>query len=419
MSGPAEVDRPEAGEERPDEQARDAAAGGAIDGSAAEPPKVGVGATTAADEAALEEFAEEALTPDPERFGEPGRPISRGHPFYLGFVGAAGVLLAWGLVQVIIRLSQVLTLVAVALFLAMGLDPLVRALQRRGLRRRWAVALVFLGVIAVFVAFFAAVAPPVVSQAAELAQAAPDQVQALLRSSLVRRLNDQYDIVTKLSDELQKRLSSGETVASLFGGVLGAGKALISGFLSAVTVLVLTLYFLTSLRTITEACYRLVPASRRERVRLLGDEIIHRIGGYVGGQITVASINAVCTFILLKILGLPYAVVLAIVVGILGLIPLIGATLGALIVVLVALFTSWQYAVIVAVYYLIYQHVENYVIAPRVMARTVAVPGAVALIAALAGGALLGIIGALVAIPIAAGVLLIVKEVLVPRQERL
>jgi len=365
------------------------------------------------------ELAAQGMRPDHDRFGLPGRPMSRGNPLYVGFVGGIGVLLAWGLLQVLSRLSQVITLIVIALFLAMGLDPLVRALQRRGLKRSWAVAVVFLAVVAVFIAFFAAVVPPVVSQASALAKAAPDQVQALLRSSLVRRLDSQYGILTKFSEELQKRLSSGETVASLFGGVLGAGKAVLSGFFSAFTVLILTLYFLTSLHTITEACYRLVPSSRRGRVRLLGDEIIRRIGGYVAGQITVASINAFCTFILLKILGLPYGVVLAIVVGLLGLIPLVGATLGAIIVITVALFSSWQDAVIVAIYYVIYQQVENYVIAPRVFARTVAVPGAVALIAALAGATLLGIVGALIAIPIAAGVLLIVKEVLLPRQERL
>lgn len=204
----------------------------------------------------------------------------------------------------------------------------------------------------------------------------------------------------------------------VFGGVLGAGRAVLSGLASTFTVLILTLYFLASLNSIAEAGYRLVPRTRRDRVRKLGDEIIKRIGGYVAGQVAVATINAVCSFVLMTILGIPYAAVLAFVVGLLGLIPLVGATIGALLVVVVGLFQSPQIALIVAIYYVVYQQVENYLIAPRIMARTVSVPGAVALIAAFGGGALLGVLGALIAIPIAAAILLIIQEVLIPRQER-
>ena len=354
---------------------------------------------------------------DDDRFGTPGRPISRAHPFYLGFVGALGVLLAIGLSRVLLQLSQVLTLLVVALFLALGLDPVVRFLQRHGLSRTWSVSLVFFGVIVAFIGFVAAVVPPVVSQASDLAAQAPELLQSLLRSPLVRSLDDQYGIVTKASDELQSRLADGNVIAQLFGGVLGAGKAVVSGFFSAFTVLVLTLYFLASLRTITETCYRLVPATRRDRFRLLGDEIIRRFGGYVAGQISVATINGVATFILLTVLRLPYSLVLALTVAIFGLIPLVGATIGAVVVVLVALFQSWQLGLVVTVYYVIYQQLENYVISPRVMSRSVSVPGAVAMVSALAGATLLGVVGALLAIPVAAGILLIVNEVWMPRQE--
>ena len=360
---------------------------------------------------------DEPTDQDDDRFGTPGRPISRAHPFYLGFVGALGVLLAIGLSRVLLQLSQVLTLLVVALFLALGLDPVVRFLQRHGLSRTRSVSLVFLGVIVAFIGFVAAVVPPVVSQASDLAAQAPELLQSLLRSSLVRSLDAQYGIVTKASDELQSRLADGNLIAQLFGGVLGAGKAVVSGFFSAFTVLVLTLYFLASLRTITETCYRLVPATRRDRVRLLGDEIIRRFGGYVAGQISVATINGVATFVLLTVLRLPYSLVLALTVAIFGLIPLVGATIGAVVVVLVALFQSWQLGLVVTVYYVIYQQLENYVISPRVMSRSVSVPGAVAMIAALAGATLLGVVGALLAIPVAAGILLIVNEVWMPRQE--
>jgi predicted PurR-regulated permease PerM len=351
------------------------------------------------------------------RFGEPGPPVNRSGPLYIGFVGGIGALLAWNLLKLIADLSQVLTLVGVAAFLAIGLDPLVRALQNRGLRRGTAVGLVFLGVLAVFAGFIATIVPTVVTQAGELAHQLPDQIDSLRRSSLIHRLDVDYGVISNASAQLRAKLSNGDTVMQLFGGLLGAGKAVVSGFVSTVTVLVLTLYFLASLHTIAEAGYRLVPASRRPRVRSLGDEIIRRIGGYVAGQVAVATINGVLTFILLTILSVPYSIVLAISVAILGLIPLVGATLGAVIVVLVGLSQSWQTGVGIAVYYLIYQQVENYVIAPRIMARTVSVPGAVALIAALAGATLLGILGALIAIPIAAAILLLIQEVVVPRQD--
>jgi predicted PurR-regulated permease PerM len=314
------------------------------------------------------------------------------------------------------RLSQVFTLLLVSLFLALGLDPVVRFLQRRGLSRGWAIAVVFVVVIGVFAALVGLLLPPLASQATDLANNAPDYVQSLLRNKQVRDLDQHYHVVTKLQERVRSQLSDGKAVTSLFGGVLGAGKAALSGAFSAITVLVLTLYLTASLPTVKEACYRAVPATRRDRVRTLSEEITRRVGGYVIGQVAVASTNALFTYILLRILGLPYPEALAVVVGILGLVPMVGATLGAVVIVLVALFSSVTTAVVALVYYVVYQQVENYLIAPRIMRRTVAVPGAVTVVAALAGGALLGVVGALMAIPTAAGLLLIYQEVLVPRQ---
>jgi predicted PurR-regulated permease PerM len=351
-------------------------------------------------------------------FGRPGPPINRNNPFYIGFFFALGALIAYEVIRLIGSLSGMLTLVVTAAFLAIGLDPVVRFLQRRGLKRGLAVSVVFIGVLLVFAGIVAAVVPTVITQGSELTQQLPDTVNNLQRSRTVRKLDADYGVITNLSNQLRDRVSDGDTIMSLFGGVLGAGRAVLSGVTSTLTVLILTLYFLASLNKIAEAGYRLVPRSRRERVRSLGDEILRRIGGYVAGQILVASINAVCSFVFMTALGIPYALVLAVVVGILGLIPLVGATLGAIIVVLVALFQAWTTGVIVAIYYLVYQQIENYLIVPRIMSRTVAVPGAVALIAALAGGTLLGVLGALIAIPIAAALLLVVQEVVVPRQER-
>ena len=132
----------------------------------------------------------------------------------------------------------------------------------------------------------------------------------------------------------------------------------------------------------------------------------------------MATLNGIFSFIMMSIVGIPYAAVLAVSVGILGLIPMVGATLGAVLVVIVALFQSGTAALIVAVYYVVYQQIENYVVSPRIMQRTVSVPGAVTVVAALAGGTLLGVVGALMAIPVAAGLLLLYQEVLLPRQQQ-
>jgi predicted PurR-regulated permease PerM len=202
------------------------------------------------------------------------------------------------------------------------------------------------------------------------------------------------------------------------GGMLGAGLAVVSGIFSTVTVLVLTLYFLASMPSLKRAAYAAVPASRRPRVESLAEEIMRRVGSYAIGQVLVATINACCSYLMMKLVGIPYAAVLAVTVGALGLIPMVGATLGAIVVAVVALFVDPGKALIALVYFLIYQQVENYLVAPRMMQRTVSVPGAVTVVAALAGGTLAGVLGALLAIPTAAGLLLLYEEVLVPRQQQ-
>ncbi|MFI7589627.1 AI-2E family transporter [Spongisporangium articulatum] len=384
------------------------------DPDATEPDRVTQEAAEVAD-------AEEGASSGPETspdYGRAGRPVNRTSPFYIGFVGAIGAVLGYELLKLVGQISQVLTLVGIAAFLAVGLDPLVRWLQGRGLRRVWAVTIVFVVLIGFVAGFLAIVLPTIIEQATQLTTSLPATIDNLTRTDFIRQLNADYGVVDNASNQIRAKVSDGETLLDLFGGILGAGRAVLSGAFSTFTVLVLTLYFLASLNSIKEAGYSLVPASRRDRVRALGDEILRRIGGYVAGQVAVASINGFLTFILLTVLGVPYPAVLAITTAVLGLIPLVGATLGAIIVVLVGLFQSWQIGVGLIVYYVIYQQVENYLIAPRIMARTVSVPGSVALVAALIGSSLLGVLGALVAIPLAAGILLLIQEVLLPRQEQ-
>ncbi len=351
-------------------------------------------------------------------FGPAGNPLNRQSPFYVGFVGALGVLTAYAVTQAIGRLDTTITLLIVAFFLTLSLNPLVEGLVRRGLRRGWAVAIVFTGLLAVFTLVGAVVIPPVAEQGAELTTNAPSMLDGLLQNAWVQDVDHRYQLIQRFQDEINLRVADGNLWASIFGGVLGASRVIASSIFSVLTVLVLTLYFLASLPAVKQAAYAMVPASRRPRVISLAEEIMRRVGSYAIGQVTVAAINAFFAWIMMSLIGLRFAAVLAVAVGFLGLIPMVGATLGASIVAVVAFFDEPKKALIVIVYFIIYQQLENYAVMPRIMQRTVSVPGAVTVVAALAGGTLLGVLGALLAIPVAAGLLLIYEEVLVPRQRR-
>jgi predicted PurR-regulated permease PerM len=351
-------------------------------------------------------------------YGVVGRPLNRHSPFYIGFFGATGALLAVGLWQLVGRLTTTLTLLVVSLFLALALSPIVDSLVARGLRRAGSVAIVFSGLVAVFAVILAVVIPPVVVEGAELAQQAPGYVEELLDARWVRELDRSYDVIDKVREEMEARMTDEQFLQGVLGGILGAGRAVLNGAFQVFTVLVLTLYFLSSLPRVKQGAYAVVPSSRRARVQSLSEEIMRRVGSYATGQVAIATLNAVLSYVMMTIVGIPYAAVLAVTVGLLGLIPMIGATLGAVLVCIVAFFAEPNKALIAGIYYLVYQQIENYLVAPRIMQRTVSVPGPVTIVAALAGAALLGVLGALLAIPVAAGLLLLYDEVLVPRQNR-
>ena len=351
------------------------------------------------------------------RFGQLGQPVDRHSPFYIGFVGATGVLLAVGLWTTLGRLATTISLLLVAFFLALALDPLVERLAARRVPRPGAVTIVFSGLLVVLGAISWLVLPTAVTQGSSLATEIPDYVAGVLDAGWFRELDRSYDLVDRTQAELTDRLTDQQFVEGLLGGILGAGRAVVSGTFQVFTVLVLTLYLLVSLPRVKHATYALVPASRRPRVVSLSEEIMRRVGSYAGGQVAIATLNAVLSWVLMRILDVPYAAALSVLVGLLGLIPMVGATLGAALVTIVAFVDEPRNALVVVIYYVVYQQIENYVVAPRVMQHTVSVPGVVTVVAALAGGALLGVLGALLAIPVAAGLLLIYEEVLVPRQD--
>ncbi len=343
-----------------------------------------------------------------EPFGTPGDPISRRAPFFVGLMGGLGVLLALLLGLAIRAAGPVLVLVLVAMFLAVGLNPLVEWLILRGFRRKWSVLLVTIGVLLVATLVAVALVPVLQEQVAKIILNAPTWLDQLQRNRSIQRLDGKYDVIASL----QERLADQDLAQQAFGSLFAAGLAVLSALVNAFLIFVLTLYFLSALPNIKRACYSLAPVSRRTRVTYLGDEILRRVGGYVAGAFVVALCAGISSFIFLEIVGLgEFAVALALVVAMLDFIPLIGATIGAAIVSVIGFATSPTIGVVCVVFYICYQQIENYILYPRIMASSVDVPGVVTVVAVLIGGSLMGVVGAMLAIPMAAASLLLIREI--------
>jgi len=353
----------------------------------------------------------------PTDFGTQGNPIDRSHPFYFGFVAALGALVAIVLLRALASTSQIFVLIIVALFLATGLNPAVMAIQRRGLSRANSVAIIFVSVILFTGFFIAVVVPPVLSQGSALINNAPTLLSDLENNATIANLNEQFGVIDTLQAQLKEVTADGTLIISAFGGVIGVGKSVLSGAFSALTILILTLYFITSLPQMVELGVRFAPASRRERLSLLVNAIIARVGSFVGSQIAIAFMAAIFVFALSLALSLPSPIAIAMIVLVCGLIPLIGHFIGAAVVTIIALTQSVSIGVIAFVAYVVYVQVENYVVTPRIMKRTLALPGAVTIISALIGSSLLGLIGGLLAVPVAASIILILDEVVFPRAD--
>ena len=345
--------------------------------------------------------------------GTPGRPINKRSPFMIGMTAAFGVAVAYGVVEVFIRARSVLIIIGLAAFIAVGLDPVVGWLVRRRIPR-WAAVVIVVGcALGVAAAFLAAAIPPLASEATSLAHQIPHYMHDLQdRNSQLGRLNFKYHIQQRLS----KLVTGGGS--SLIGGVLGAGELVLSTASFIVVVLVLSIYFLAGLPRIKVFAYQLVPHSRRPRVILIGDKILAKVGGYVLGNFITSVIAGLGTYFWLLAFNIPYPVLLAMFVALLDLIPVIGSTIGGAVVTLVALTVSVPVAIATLGFYIGYRLAEDYLIVPRIMGRTVQLPAIVSLVAVLIGGVLLGIVGALVAIPVAAAVRLLLHEIAIRRLDR-
>ncbi len=409
------ADSSRAGDLPDEDSAGEDSAGGPRDSgsSAGHGPADGAPAAESPDHMQRAVEAAAAIAEETGGLGRLGRPMNRRSPFFVGMAAAAGVAVTYGLVELLIRARSVLVIIGLALFIAAGLDPAVNWLTRRRLPR-WAAVIVILLVVAAIVAgFVAAAVPPLTAQITALVHELPHYMNTLKdHNSELGKLNSRFQVQERLS----KLLSAKGT--ALVGGVLGAGALVLSAASSLLVVIVLVVYFLAAMPRIKLFLYRLAPQSRRSRVILIGDEIFVKVGGYMLGNFLTSLIAGVGTWAWLQIFDIPYPLLLGILVALLDLIPVIGSTVGGAIVSLVALTVSLPVAIATLAFYIAYRLAEDYLIVPRIMGRTVEVPAVVTVVAVLLGGALMGLIGALVAIPAAAALRLLLNEVTFRRLDR-
>ncbi|WP_426185471.1 AI-2E family transporter [Microbacterium sp. TWP3-1-2b2] len=333
-------------------------------------------------------------------------------------MGALGVLVALLIGAIVGQLATVLIYVGVALFLALGLDPIVVFLEKR-MPRGAAVSVVVAGVLIIFAGILLAIVPILVRQIANLIEDAPKMIDDVMNSDWFAQVTGQYGAeIEDAANGAVEFIQDPDNLGQIGGGLIAVGSGIASGITGVTIVLILTLYFMASLRSMKRIAARFVPAYRRPGFSELLEDVSTAVGRYVIGQASLASINAVLTIIVMSIIGAPVPALLALVAFIGSLIPLVGTLSASIIISLICLIDAPITALIAAIYYLIYMQIEAYVLSPRIMSRAVSVPGAIVVIAAVGGGALGGILGALVAIPVTASIIIIVQKVLFPAQDR-
>ena len=341
----------------------------------------------------------------PERpFGVPGRPMSQRSPFYVAFVAALGVAVAAAICYAVVKAWGVLILILVAAFFAVGLDPVVTWLTARGWRRGLAVAAVLLLALGVLALFIATAVPAITSEYNNLHKNVPEYLH---------RLQQRHDSIGQLARKVH--ISSQDISKALsYKGVVSLSKTILSTVVATLTIVVLTCYFLANLPAIKRAAYGMVPRTRRARVGLLTDEVLRLVGGYLLGNVITSAIAGAAMTIFLLAVGVPDAVFLGLLVALFDLIPMIGAPIAGVIVALIALSVSLPTAIGTVAFTIVFRLVEDYLLSPRVMKKTVEVAPILTIVSVLLGGALLGIVGALIAVPVAAALDLIRREVFQP-----
>ncbi|MCK2028432.1 AI-2E family transporter [Microbacterium galbinum] len=343
---------------------------------------------------------------------------ARTNPFMFGLLGALGVLVALAIGGMVGQLATVFVYIGVAIFLALGLDPIVSFIERK-LPRPAAVAIVVAVVVLAFAGIILAIVPILVEQITNLVNDGPQMVEDFMASAWFKDVTAQFG--STFEDAAQGVLSFVQdpgNILNIGGGVFAVGAGIAGGFTGVTIVLILTLYFMASLRSMKKVATRFVPAYQRDTFSGLLEDVSGAVGRYVMGQASLALVNGILSLIFLSIIGAPVPALLALIAFIGSMIPLVGTLAASIINSLICLFISPVTALIAIIYYLVYMQVEAYVLSPRIMNKAVAVPGALVVIAAVAGGALGGILGALVAIPVAASIIIIVQKVVFPAQDR-
>ena len=299
----------------------------------------------------------------------------------------------------------------ISVFLAIALSPPVNWAARR-MKRGLAIAVVYLGLLALPLLLMALIVPPLITEANNFAQNVPEYAEDVSEfvedNDRLRDLNKDYDITAQLEKEAEK-------LPGRLGGAAGTlrdlGLGIINSVFALITILVLTAFLLGSGRRWADAIIDIRPPAERDRLRRSRDHIAGAVGGYVAGALTIAVIAGVATYLVLLILGVPFRAPLAVIAGLFSLIPLVGATLAAFLIGIVTLFENFPTATIIWVFWaIVYQQFENHVIQPQIQRRTVNVHPFLTIVAVLFGSTLLGVLGALVAIPVAASIQILLRE---------
>ncbi|SDO61763.1 Predicted PurR-regulated permease PerM [Nakamurella panacisegetis] len=362
---------------------------------------------------AVAEITAAEISTDENPMGTVGKPFNWRAPFFVALVATAGVAVMYAALHLFVAAGHTFILIGLSLFLAVGIDPAVSWLVRRRVPRWLGVVVVLVVIIGCIAGFIAAAVPALVTQAEQFVTNAPKYLQqAQDKHTFIGQLNAKFH----LQQKLESLLSSSTSAAT--SGIIGAGVAVFSAVADGLVVLVLTIYFLADMPRIRGLLYRLFPHSRRPRAILIGDDILAKVGGYVLGNLVISLIAGGLTFAWLIIFGVPYALLLSIMVAILDLVPVVGSTVAGVVVALVAMTVSFPLAVATVIFFIVYRLGEDYLLVPRIIGKAVDVPPLVTVVAVLIGSALLGILGALVAIPIAAAGLLLARELLFPRLDR-
>jgi predicted PurR-regulated permease PerM len=309
-------------------------------------------------------------------------------------------------------LRKPITWIVIAGFIAIAVSAPIRFLEGRSGRRGLATAMVFIGLILLPVAIGAVLVPPVVTEAQNLADKVPDYAKDLRKfaqdNSQLRKLEEDYDITGKLEEEAAKLPGKLGGAAGLLSDI---GLGIVNSLFAGITILILSVFMVSGGDRWVEAAIRSRPEEHQDMLRRLVRDIAKAVGGYCAGALGQATVAGVASFIVLSILGVPYAAALSLIIFLLDLVPLVGATLGAIIVGLVTLFNDFPTDTIIwIVWSVAYQQIENSVIQPRIQAATVNVQPIVILIAVLFGSTLFGVLGALLAIPFAAAIQISLRE---------